>query len=51
MIDPSLGEITYQNNPYGELMKRTDAKGQEKTYLYDVLGRLTQSTDDNLPRL
>ena len=28
-------------------MKRTDAKQQEKTYLYDRLGRLTQSTDHN----
>ncbi|OYT15853.1 MAG: hypothetical protein B7C24_10835, partial [Bacteroidetes bacterium 4572_77] len=49
MLDPSLGTITYEYNPYNELVEKVDNKNQETenvfTYQYDILGRLEESKD------
>ena len=49
MVDPSLGTITYEYNPYNELVEKVDHKNQETenafTYQYDILGRLKESKD------
>lgn len=46
MDDPDLGVWSYEYNGFGELVRQTDAKGQITRNQYDILGRLSQRTDD-----
>lgn len=39
--DPSLGELTYDYNAFGELVEST-TPNDETSYTYDALGRMTQ---------
>ena len=41
IVDPSLGELSYNYNAFGELVEST-TPNDETSYTYDALGRLTQ---------
>lgn len=43
--DPDMGVWNYEYNSLGELLKQTDAKGQQVTFTYDLLSRLSSRTD------
>ena len=43
LIDPDLGEISYNYNGYGELVSQTDSHGTSD-FEYDGLGRLVKET-------
>jgi RHS repeat-associated protein len=46
--DPDMGTWFYQYDPFGNLLKQTDAKKQVTTLTYDLLGRVkTRSSRDN----
>ncbi len=45
MSDPDMGNWAYEYNVLGELKKQTDAKGQEVTMSYDLLGRMEYRTE------
>lgn len=38
--DPNIGPVTYVYNAYGELISEKNARQQETTYQYDILGRI-----------
>jgi RHS repeat-associated protein len=44
ITDPSLGELNYNYNAFGELVGSTTPRN-ETTYFYDALGRLIQRND------
>lgn len=41
-VDMDAGRTTYVPNAFGELVSRTDAKGQTTTFTYDLRGRLLE---------
>jgi RHS repeat-associated protein len=45
MTDPDMGVWSYRYNVFGELIFQRDAKSQETTLGYDVLGRMTSRTE------
>jgi RHS repeat-associated protein len=45
MIDPDMGQWSYDYNTFGELTFQRDAKNQETQLSYDRLGRLVQRTE------
>lgn len=45
---PDMGGWTYEYNALGELVKQTDAKSQITSFVYDVLGRMTQRVEPGL---
>ena len=46
VIDPSLGELTYNYNAFGELVESTSPRNAT-SYVYDALGRMIQRCDND----
>lgn len=45
LVDPNYGQTSTIYNAFDEVLSQTNPKGQTETYIYDVLGRMTQRTD------